>query len=181
MTEVTAKRARGRPRSTPSEGKRYSISTNVSADTRTKLELSADRNGQSLAKEADDRIRQSLLDDEALGGGATAHALRTLAGVIWHIEKKHKKSWVEDYYTALAVQTALAQSVSTIFAPNPHQLDEFVLVDLVDRPGFHVPAKISEQVKEHERLREAAVMLGRSVGLGTIVKSKLGKDTSGGA
>lgn len=180
MTE-TSKRGRGRPRSKPSEGKRYSISTNVSADTRTKLELSADRNGQSIAKEADDRIRQSLLDDEALGGGATAQALRTFAGVIWHIEKTYKKSWAEDYYTALAVQTALEQSVSTIFAPTSHQLDEFVLVDLADRPDFYVPPEISGQVQEHARLREAAAMLGRSVGLGTIIKSTLGEETSGGA
>lgn len=166
MTEIT-KRGKGRPRSTPTEGKRYSISTNVSANTRMRLEQSADRNGQSIAKEADDRLRQSLLDEEQMGGSATARALRMLAGVIWTIEQAYGKNWDEDDVTAMAVEAAVAHSFGTIIRTVAlDYIGQLAVMDLLEPARQKASPEELRQADERKKLYDEASKYGLKVAMG---------------
>ena len=158
----TNKRGRGRPRSTPTEGNRYSIFTNVSADTRVRLERAADRNGQSLAKEADDRLRQSLLDDEHMGGGATAQFFRTLAGVVWSIEQAYGTKWSDDPVTAMAVESAVSESVAPLLrTASLDWVGQLAVMDEMDLEEQQLDAETMAQVRERQKVYADATEYGR--------------------
>jgi hypothetical protein len=169
MVTEDQKQARGRPRVAPVEGKKYSVSTKLSAETRLRLEQAANRNGHSLGQEAANRVRQSLLDDDQYGGTSTAMLFRMLAGVIWVIESETKKPWREDYLTAVAVEAAVTKALRVLLPPPPNdEIAELPNLDVLDRPNVKMDADTAEKVRQHERAVDRAYQLGSALALAKV-------------
>jgi hypothetical protein len=149
---------------TPKEGQKYTLSTKLSADTRVRLERAATRSGHSLGQEAENRLRQSLHDDDQFGGSGTAMLFRILAGVIWVIESETKKSWEEDYLTAVAVEAAVTRALRALLPPPPDsEIAELAYLDVLDRPNVQMDADAAEEVRRYELAVDRAYQLGSAL------------------
>jgi hypothetical protein len=153
----------------PVEGKKYSVSTKLSAETRLRLEQAANRNGHSLGQEAANRVRQSFLDDDQFGGGSTAMLFRILAGVVWVIESETKKPWREDYLTAVAVDAAVTKALRALLPTPPnHEIAELASLDVLDHPNIQMDSETAEKVRKYELAVDRAYELGSALALAKV-------------
>ena len=101
------KRAPGAGRKPKGEfaGKSATITTRIRPDTREALEKVARANRRSLSQEVEFRLRAGLLSTDAQRRNqALTHSIARMAEAI---EKGTGQSWLEDFFTSLALRSAI--------------------------------------------------------------------------
>lgn len=117
---------RGRP-PLPEEQKRQQIGVRTSLDMKRALEIAADRNGRSVAQEAEWRLQQSIDDEKRAGGEHTASLLRIIAAEIEKIEAMTRKHWNKDLATWAAVARMFQTGPIQQLRPDRVSDDEIVM------------------------------------------------------
>lgn len=118
-------RRRGRP-SKPDAEKRQQIGVRVSPELKARLEDASDRNGRSVAQEAELRLLQSFDQEGRLGDAETQRLLLALADEIALIEKATGKHWHRDLKTWAAVAEGLRRGPIRRLRPDRPDDDEIV-------------------------------------------------------
>lgn len=109
MTNMAARRKRapgaGRKPKGEFTGKSATITTRIRPDTRDALEKVARANRRSLSQEVEFRLRAGLLSTDAQRRNqALTHSIARMAEAI---EKGTGQSWLEDFFTSLALRSAI--------------------------------------------------------------------------
>lgn len=117
---------RGRPPKAEAQ-KRQQIGVRTSFELKLELEAAADRNGRSVAQEAELRLVRSFDMDKEAGSAETSHLLRTIAAEIALIESRTKKRWFKDLRTWGAVLEMLRQGPFQRFSPDDPVADDVVV------------------------------------------------------
>jgi hypothetical protein len=117
---------RGRP-ALPEEQKRQQIGVRTSLDMKRALEIAAERNGRSVAQEAEWRLQQSIDDEKRAGGEHTASLLRIVAAEIEKIEGMTRKHWNKDLATWAAVARMFQTGPIQQLRPDRTSDDEIVM------------------------------------------------------
>lgn len=117
---------RGRP-ALPEDQKRQQIGVRTSLDMKRALEIAADRNGRSVAQEAEWRLQQSIDDEKRAGGEHTASLLRIVAAEIEKIEAMTRKKWNQNLATWAAVARMFQTGPIQQLRPDRTSDDEIVM------------------------------------------------------
>ena len=100
---------------------------------RSALEMASKENGRSLSQEIESRLERSFHVDTEYGGSQQQALFRTLAAVAAVIEERTGKSWIEDWWTAVAVGRAW-RDLTQEFRPGPDKELEPILATLPTAP-----------------------------------------------
>ena len=90
----------GRPPKGPFEDKRKTLSARITVETRTLLELAAEKSGRSLSQEAEYRLDQSISNDDQkdrlFGGDGGYDLLVTFGAMAATVGRAKGKDWWSD-------------------------------------------------------------------------------------
>lgn len=119
----------------PFQNKRRTLTTKITESTRKSLEEAAAGTDRSLSQEIEFRLEQSFYDDREYGGAQQRALFRTLAAVASIIEERTGKSWIEDGWTAVAVNRAWRELIQE-FRPKTDSAKELeaIAADLPIKP-----------------------------------------------
>jgi hypothetical protein len=128
------------------------------------MELEADRNGRSLAQEAEVRIRDSFAEFMPARPGLRT-IIRAAALAAAQVERATGKDCESDYLTAVAVQSAISQVLSIMLAGPQTEAQRLAGEDALDRidRGTMDPALRAEADEADEQI-DTAVEIGRKAG-----------------
>ncbi len=101
-----AKKPRAKPGPKPRgpfEGKRKTLTTRITEETRERLEQAAESTGRSLSQEIELRLERAFLEEHAkfeeFGGEGIYRFMKVLAAVVGVVEHRVGKKFDEDPYT----------------------------------------------------------------------------------
>lgn len=130
------------------------VKVNLPAKVRAELERSAQERGWTLNREVVDRITQSLADEQAMGGADRAALLRVFGSLLAAVERRHGKSFFEDYATALAGRQALIALIDELMPLAPQSIfDKYQ--EMLGSLASGAAQEIRDREKRGERLSYA--------------------------
>ena len=174
------KKRLGRPTKPGTAGQRNSLGLRVTAETKRKLEAAALKSGRSQSQEAEFRIVQSFLEEEAYGGQELHGLLRLLVGAADIIQARTGKSWSNDWDTSVTVQAAWTKLMEAVAAKPPpdfvRRLEDAIPYVTERGSKLSDPNDPVEKEALIDELRKWRNRLTRNEGLGRDVADELFPD-----
>jgi Arc-like DNA binding domain len=116
----------GRPPLHNGASKRAQFNTRLRQEVKKRLEQAAASAGRSLSEEIENRLEQSLRDEEAAGGTRLHSLFRLLAGTAGLIEEQRGAAFLDDYETFLAVSKAWEKILRAVCPPAAPELSRWL-------------------------------------------------------
>ena len=110
------------------EAKRAAIAVRTTPTTKARLQEAADRAGRSLTQEIEQRLEQSLKDEDALGSLDNLAFFRAMASMMRLIESRTGNAWRQDTATWQAVRKMADKQFRNWrpYPPNSQEIEQAI-------------------------------------------------------